>query len=108
MNYSIHSSGNQTRDFVFVNDVVKIILTLIKSKKSIQNVNVSTGKTTSVIEVCGLINNLTNNSIKSRFAKTPVGLISKKRKKSKLKNFKFNYTNLRNGISKTIDWYKNK
>ena len=60
------------------------------------------------MEVCNLINSLTSNSIKSKFIKTPIGLISNKRKKTKLKNFKFDYTNLRNGIAKTIDWYKKK
>ena len=108
MNYSVHNKGSQRRDFVFVLDVVKIILTLIKSKKRIENINVSTGKTTSIMEVCNLINSLTSNSIKSKFTKTPIGLISNKRKKAKLKNFKFDYTNLRNGIAKTIDWYKKK
>ena len=59
MNYSIHSNGNQTRDFVFVNDVCDAIIKVIyKENTSFKVYNVGSGKLLQIGLLAEKISNL--------------------------------------------------
>ena len=67
------NGGYQTRDFIFVNDVIKIILLLkrklIKEKEFIDIFNVCTGKSTSVNSLYKIITKSLNSKSKKKYYK---------------------------------------
>lgn len=78
INQSIHNSqitlGNlkTKRDFIFIDDVIRGLLSIINSKKKGYNAyNLGTGKSTSILDLINLILNLSNKKIR---------IISKKNK----------------------------
>jgi UDP-glucose 4-epimerase len=71
----IFGDGKQTRDFVYVKDLVQAILLAMHSDKVGKGevFNVATGKTTGLIELLEVLNNILNLDIKPEFDEPRAG-----------------------------------
>ena len=66
----LHSTGNQERDFVYVDDLIELAILVLKSE-SFDIVNVSTGKTISINKIADIIKEKMNcKDIKIEYADT--------------------------------------
>lgn len=66
----LHSTGNQERDFVYVDDLIELAILVLKSE-SFDIVNVSTGKTISINKIANIIKEKMNcKDIKIEYADT--------------------------------------
>ena len=68
----IYGDGNQTRDFVFVGDVVNAHLLAMKFKNGGEIFNVGTGKATSLNQLVITLNKILGKNIKTKYIKMPV------------------------------------
>jgi UDP-glucose 4-epimerase len=104
----INGSGEQTRDYVYVKDVVKAnLLTLNEEESDIYNVG--TGIETSVNELFRLINQNFNNSIKEVHGPAKPGEQMRSVITSEKLFKKFGWkpsTKLEDGLRETIEYYK--
>ena len=107
------SSGSQKRDFLYINDFIKIIYQLLIDKKIKKKIfNIGSGKPIEIREVIKLINKKIGRgipiygAIKLRKDESKIYYPSIKSLRSVIKNFKF--TSLNNGLNKTIKYYAKK
>lgn len=104
----LENSGKQTRDFIFVEDVVKACTLAMNKGEGVYNV--ASGKEISVKELAEHIKKLTKSSSKIIDVPKREGDIEK----SVGDNSKINKlgwkpeTNIKEGLKDTIKWYKNK
>lgn len=64
INFTIFGTGNQSRDFVYVSDVVSALKVVSESNDSVGEVyNIGTGKATSLNELVKFISTITNSNI---------------------------------------------
>lgn len=104
----INGSGEQTRDYVYVKDVVKANLLTLNEEES-EIYNVGTGIETSVNELFRLINQNFNNSIKEVHGPAKPGEQMRSVITSEKLFKKFGWkpsTRLEDGLKETIDYYK--
>lgn len=104
----INGSGEQTRDYVYVKDVVKANLLTLNEEES-EIYNVGTGIETSVNELFRLINQNFNNSIKEVHGPAKAGEQMRSVITSEKLFKKFGWkpsTKLVDGLKETIDYYK--
>ena len=104
----INGSGEQTRDYVYVKDVVKANLLTLNEEDS-EIYNVGTGIETSVNELFRLINQNFNNSIKEVHGPAKPGEQMRSVITSEKLFKKFGWkpsTKLEDGLKETIDYYK--
>ena len=109
--FYLYNYGNHTRDFTYIDDVVKILNKIIylKIKKNHEIFNISSNRPIKLIKVLNFLNSLTNKPRikKIKFQKADVlkthGLNKKIIKFSKFKKF----TNLNKGLFNTFTWYSN-
>jgi UDP-glucose 4-epimerase len=103
----IFGDGIQTRDYVFVEDVVQANILALSGKEGIYNIG--TGKETSVNELIEIFSNVLGKEIKPEYVpprKGEVYRISLEGEKAKRElGFVPKYS-LEEGIKKTIEWYK--
>ena len=105
----VYGDGNQTRDYIFVTDVISA---LIKSSEMDDNLflNIGTSKETSVNELVSIIKSITSWEGEPDYKPQREGellrsvLNSEKAKKSL--NWEPEY-NLNRGIQELVDWFKN-
>ena len=105
----VYGDGNQTRDYIFVTDVVSA---LIKSSKTDDNLflNIGTSKETSVNELVSIIRSITSWEGEPDYKPQREGellrsvLNNEKAKKSL--NWEPEY-NLNRGIEELVNWFKN-
>lgn len=107
----IFGDGEQTRDFVYVEDVVRANL-LALYRGSGQVVNISSGKQSTINELISLVKKVGNFSVDSQFVAERAGDIRDSyldpRKAKEVLGWAAN-TNLAEGIEKTLHYYiKNK
>jgi len=104
----INGDGKQTRDYTFVNDVVKANILTLKDELS-DIYNVGTGKETSVNELFNVMNNMTGKKMVEKHGPAKPGeqlrsvIISEKLKR------KFGWapsTKLEEGLKITVDFFK--
>ncbi len=70
----IFGDGNQTRDFVYIEDVVDAISKAIVNKKAIGEIfNIGTGKPTRIKELANIIINISNKNLEPEFAPASIG-----------------------------------
>ncbi|AEH43901.1 NAD-dependent epimerase/dehydratase [Thermodesulfatator indicus DSM 15286] len=109
---TIFGDGEQTRDFIFVKDVVRANLLACKAdKKAVGEViNIASGKAISINELYRIIAGIIDVDIKPNYAPSRAGDvrhsladISKARHLLNLTDL----TDLEEGLGKTIAWYKN-
>jgi|GEM_PF-130183 len=71
---TIYGNGRQTRDFIYVTDVIKANLLVIEHPKAIGEVfNVATGRETSLLELVKIFSELTGKKAKIRFTSSRSG-----------------------------------
>jgi UDP-glucose 4-epimerase len=104
----INGSGKQTRDYVFVGDVVKANLITINYQKS-DIYNIGTSKETDVNELFNMLNKIVGNNKEEKHGPAAPGEQMRSVITSD-KLFKtFNWrpsTNLQEGLQKTVDFFK--
>ena len=106
---NINGDGHSKRDFIYVNDLFKIIFKLRYSKTG--TYNVASGKSYSIRNILDNLNklNFCPNLTFKKYNKGEVKIVrisnSKLNKKLKINNKYF--TNIYNGLSETLIWYKN-
>jgi UDP-glucose 4-epimerase len=104
------NGGYQTRDFIYVNDVIKIMtlaMSYLQKKKIVNVINVGTGKSININNLYKLIKK--KLSSQSKVIKKPLQKFDPKKSEgtfNKLKriiiNNNFTFTSLKEGISSTI------
>lgn len=105
--FIINGDGEQKRDYIFINDVAKLLelLTFSKQKEIIDIFNICTGKYYSINNVMGLIEKISNRKL--LIQKNP-SIVEKRyilgdnTKIMKLINH-FTFTSLRSGLRKTYE-----
>lgn len=106
----IYGDGNQTRDFIYVKDVVEANLLVVKKKEAVGQVfNIATGRPTSINELVETINEILGTDIKPIYEKSRLGDIRHSyadiTKARTLLGFEPKYT-LKEGLKKTIEWFR--
>jgi len=107
---TITGSGNETRDFCFIDDTVNgICLILFNKTDSSAIFNIATGIGTSIIEVAKYINLYCNNKAEIEFndRRDWDCVVDRKADISKLQN-SFGFipkTNIKDGLKITCDWF---
>ena len=103
----IHGSGNQEREFIYVKDTVKIIISIFNKTKKGETVNILTGNNISILKIVNLIIKILNFKKKKIFTKPRVadvychnGCNKKLRKIIKIKKNNFNFQ-----LKDTINYY---
>jgi UDP-glucose 4-epimerase len=104
----IYGDGSQTRDFVFVKDVVQANLLAMDMNKKISGevINVGTGKATSLNELVSILNNILRKNVKPKYIELKIknyisGQQADLTKARKLLGYSPKYT-LEEGIKKII------
>ncbi len=104
----INGSGLQTRDYVFVGDVVKANLTTLKDEES--NIyNIGTGKETNVNELYGMLNKLIDKGQVEKHGPAAPGEQMRSVITSDKLFKKFGWrpaTTLEEGLEKTVEFFK--
>lgn len=107
----IYGDGEQTRDFIFINDVVKANV-LAAEKENVSGVfNVANGTSTTILELAKIIIELTNSKSKIVFEKERAGDIKHSCASidETRKSLGFNpEINLKDGLLKTIEYFTGK
>ncbi len=106
----IFGDGKQTRDFVYVKDVVRAnMIALEKEKEGVYNI--STGEETSVNEIFNYLKEITGKELPEKHGKAKEGeqrrsCLDYSRAKKEL-GWKPEY-NTKDGLKETVEWFKNK
>lgn len=106
----IWGDGTASREFLFVDDLCYIILEAVERINSCGPFNVGTGKETSILKLANTIQSILNYNLKIIWQKKmPNGQVRRNYDMNNFKkNFKFkNFSSLKDGLKKTIDWYDN-
>ncbi|MFH1663410.1 MAG: NAD-dependent epimerase/dehydratase family protein [archaeon] len=109
----VSGNGRQTRDFVFVDDIVQAFILAMNAKKSLsgKSFNVGTGKGTDLNELIEKINNDLGTHIEPVHGEIATGeidaIIADTRLAEKELDFKAKI-NLNEGLKPTIKWLKEK
>jgi UDP-glucose 4-epimerase len=107
-NIIIYGDGKQTRDFVFIKDIVAANILAVE-KENVQGVfNVGTGKATSVNKIVDMVLKLTNSKSKVVYEKERSGDIKHSLSSIELTKEKLGYTpkyNLEDGLQQTIEYF---
>lgn len=103
----IYGDGKQTRDFIYAEDIAKIINKII-DKKMNDTFILASGKSYSLNYVISKINSLKKNNIKIFYLKPRSTEVKKSSFNNKkiLNKINLKFTNIENGLLKTVNWYK--
>ncbi len=104
---TIFGDGNQTRDYIYVKDVVNANLLAINGKEGVYNIG--TGIETSVNKLIDIFSELTEKKIEPVYAPPRPGEVNRISldygRAEKMLGFKPKYT-LKEGIKETLIWFK--
>lgn len=102
----IYGDGNQTRDFIYVEDIVEANILLAESKFT-GPINIATGESITINKLLELIEDILDVNIEPIYHSPRPGDITDSRADiSLLKSLGFKrITKLKNGLEKTIEWY---
>jgi len=107
---TIFGNGNQTRDFIFVEDVVSACLKTMEYKGEKEIFNIGTGIETSINELYKIISELLKTKIKPKYAPPKAGDLKRSSLDISLVKRELKWKprhNLEKGLQKTINWFKN-
>jgi UDP-glucuronate 4-epimerase len=107
----VYNMGKHTRDFTYVDDVVKIIFKILKKRTNhkFKLLNISSSKPIKLMGFVKIIENIIGKKIKRNYLKRQKGDVlttfasNAKLEKIVGKNY---YTNINDGMKKFIEWYK--
>lgn len=106
----INGDGNQTRDFIYVSDVVEANIKAI-NKKLLGPINISTARETSINELAEKIAKITGKKAKPKYAPAKPQEVYRSCLDNKLARKTLRWepkVKLIEGLSKTISWFRNK
>lgn len=103
----IYGDGNQTRDFIYIKDVVNASMLAMESNIKCDILNIGTGKSYTLNELVNVLNELLNTSIKAKGIENPIKnyvqhTLADTSKTERLLNFKCKYS-LKNGIRELMN-----
>jgi len=104
-------TGEETRDFTYVEDIVNGLLRAGYMKKAVgQEFNFASGTETKIVDLANMINELTGNKSPIKFLKrrkwdTKPRLLGSYKKANKLIGFEPKM-NFKEGLKNTVDWFK--
>lgn len=105
---NIYGDGNQTRDFIYIDDIVKACI--LAGEKGSGIINIGSGKPVSVNDIAKLIIELTNSKSKIRHVENRTGdIVHSLSNISRAKNilgFEPQY-DIKTGLKSHIEWFKN-
>ena len=105
---TIYGDGTQTRSFCYVDDLINGMILLMNS--SYQNpINIGNPKEISIKELAKIIKSLTNPKLEFDYKKLPIDDPKRRKPSIKLAKDILNWEpkiELRNGLIKTINWFK--
>ena len=105
-NIKIYGTGNQTRDFIYTDDVIEVVEKLIElDVKSGSVISLGTGKEIKIIDLAKLVMKVMNKKVGIVFGKKraePVKSVADVRTLSILKINTKNFVNLKTGIKKLL------
>ena len=104
---TIFGDGKQTRDFVYVEDVVEAFKQVIKKDETF-SVNISSGKSVSINELYELMSKIGRNSISPNYESVRYGDIMHSVLSNKLASELFGWVpkvDLVEGIKRTLSWH---
>ncbi|MBN1644958.1 NAD-dependent epimerase/dehydratase family protein [Candidatus Woesearchaeota archaeon] len=106
----VHGTGEQSRDFVFIKDIVKANLIALQAKNSGGDVfNISTGKDVSINFLVQKLNQIFDKKIAPVYTESRTGDIFKScgcADKAKEKLGFSTETSFEEGLKETVDWFK--
>jgi len=106
---NLNGNGEQTRDYIFVEDVAK--MNMLASKCDFSGIfNIATERETSVLELFSLIESVLGKKIKKTHSEEIKGELMRSCLDTSLAKKKFSWepkVNMKDGIKKTIDFFKN-
>ena len=109
MTPTIHGDGHQTRDYVYVGDVVAANMAVLESEKS-GTYNVGTGRQTTVNETYGLVAGKVGVNLEPKYSEDfsgqRVSCLSCEKIKTKLGWVP--ETELEDGIEQTVEWFRSR
>lgn len=104
----IYGDGEQTRDMVFIDDVVKANISVLASNKS-GVYNISTGIESTVNQIFDNVVKVVGSSVSKKYVKLKTGDQKYSCLDYSLAKKELNWqpeTNLEEGIKKTVEWFK--
>ena len=106
--FEVWGDGSQVRDFIYVDDVVDGVMTVVEKAPTARPYNCASGRATTVKELVEIITNLYEynpqfNYDTSKPTMIPVRLVNTSRFKNEL-GWEAK-TSLEEGLKKTIEWY---
>jgi UDP-glucose 4-epimerase len=107
---TVQGDGSQTRDFVFVEDVVQANIEGARSEHVGEAYNVGTGESVSIRELAELIQEITDTNADIIHTDPREGDIDHSEADISKIQSKLNYeatVSLREGLERTIEWYRN-
>lgn len=109
--FEIWGSGKPTREWVYIEDVAKMLVDSLNMKDQIYPINLAQNKAYSITEIAKFVAKLLNYKVRFKFnTKYPDGapfkVLDDRQFRKKFPSFSF--TPLEYGINKTIEYYKKK
>lgn len=102
-----YGSGFEQREFIFINDLVNFIATILEKQQGI--LNVTNGNQISIRNIAKIIEKEFENNIEIEFEGNPLSDVKKRLvNNSKIKNLNLKFTDISDGINITVNWYKEK
>ena len=98
---TINFDGKQERDFIYIDDVVKSIILLIKKPYRPGIYEIGTGKSVKIINLAKLILSMADRRVEIKFERPSIKEIRKSRAK---KPFLKEYISLEDGLKEVIKW----
>jgi UDP-glucose 4-epimerase len=101
----IHGKGNQIRDFISVEDVVKANLKSMESHTSQDFLNIGTGKSVSILELAKLMIKISSKDLEPIFDEVLLGDVEKSKADTKYSKEKIGWSSeikLEDGLKKLM------
>ena len=105
---TLYGDGSQTRSFCYVNDLIKGMVLLMESNYK-DPINIGNPNEFSIKELADLIKNLINPNLKFEYKELPSDDPKQRKPSIELAKNVLNWepkTELKDGLLKTIDWFK--
>jgi UDP-glucose 4-epimerase len=105
---TIHGDGEQTRDFLYVHDIVSVVQTIIHDEPPEEFYNLSTNTQTSINELATMLEDIIEPDVTADHGDGRSGGV----RESQLDNtkaqehFDFQPTPINEGLRKTVEWFK--